>query len=74
MDFLELDGYPIPLWTPIYYFNQAFFYVTASVKAGFHYFSATGSYTVFVSGSKNGAAYGYVAAYNSKFVTRLYLL
>lgn len=62
-----MDYLSTPIWTPIPYFNGRFFYSVASVEAGFHIIYSAGNCTVFISGSKNGVGYGYVAAYNSKF-------
>lgn len=42
-----------------------FYYATGTLPAGLHYFKTRSNYIIYISGEINGAAYGYIPAFNS---------
>lgn len=58
-------------WSPIYFYQQIFYYSTMSLPNGFYVLASNGSYTVLVTGQKNDAAYGFVTAYNGRYSNQL---
>lgn len=62
------EAYLVWPWAEVPFTNGSLYYAAGSLPAGWHFLSSEGFYTVAVSGSNNGAGYGFIPAFNSKCV------
>lgn len=64
---MKINDEDVGIWAPISYFDGAY-YATISGAAEFYLADSAGKYLIFITGSYNGTAYGFVPAFNSKLL------